>query len=639
MREEKNKIITIFATLCLFFLLVLSKAFYLQVINRSALIEKANKQFMRISKIFPNRGNIYDRHGSPLAINVRTYTIVTIPKLVSNQEQTYKKLASIVPQLSYDKIMRRIKGRTNYTFLARKISLKKEQYESIVSLESDGIYIEAVPRRFYPNHELLSQSLGFVGVDNRGLGGVEAFFDKMLRGQERVAKYLQDAKGRPIKFETQVTDEKPVDLYLSIDKELQSFAEKTLKDAVEKYDGDKGGVAVMDVDTGELLAIANYPSFDPNEYWKFDPIKRKLAFISDPFEPGSTFKTFTVASALEHKIARPDTNYYCERGSYRVESHTITEAESKKKYEWLSVSEILQHSSNIGTTKIAFDLTFPKLKKSLQDFRIGQRTGIEVPGESRGIFTDKPNVRPLTLSNISFGQGVAVTGIQMLAAYAAIVNGGLYHTPTIIKGGNKEKEPVRVISEKNASEIVDMLVKTVEQGTATNARIKYFTMGGKTSTAQRVAPEGGYKGYVPGFIGFPFNVDNKFVVYAYVDNPKGSVYYGNSVAAPIFREVAQYLLYKNKDFNRVEVNDLSNLKNSNLGHVQSRSVIKRDFGKGIAPNLIGLDKKSVSKLLDKYTIKSSHSGIGVVVKQIPPPESKISQDDFIKVFYEPPQYD
>src|SRR5690606_37304966 len=313
-----------------------------------------------------------------------------------------------------------------------------------------GIYIEAVPKRIYPNGELAAQVLGFVGVDNVGLAGVEYEFDKKLRGEPSILKYVKDAKGRPIKFESTHHQTQSHDLELTIDKDLQAIAEKALKDAVDHHQARGGGVGVMDAATGEILAVANYPTYDPNKLRGSKDSDRKLSFVTAPIEPGSTFKIVTVASALENNIAKPETNYYCEQGRMVIDGHTVTESDSRKKYEWLSVSDIIKDSSNIGTTKIAFDLTFPRLKKTLVDFGFGEKTNLRLPGESRGIFTDQNNVSPIRLSNISFGQGIATTGVQMLAAYAAIANGGEYVEPRIVVDPKREIKKKRIISKETA---------------------------------------------------------------------------------------------------------------------------------------------------------------------------------------------
>ncbi|MBC7539888.1 MAG: hypothetical protein H7281_13785 [Bacteriovorax sp.] len=656
-RVEKNRIIFVFTCFCLFFLFVLGKAFKVQLIDAGDLIGRANSQFLRQATIYPKRGNIYDREGSALALNVQTYSIFTIPKATNGDKSVYKKLSKIIPEISYRETMNIITKRKRFTWIGRKLRLSKDQVEQVKELK--GIFIEGVPERTYPNHELLAQTLGFVGLDNSGLAGLEHLYDKELRGNPVTLKYTIDNKGRPIKFEShQDMTAQAKDIYLTIDKDIQSMAEKYLKEAVIKHSADKGGVGVIDASTGEILAIANYPTFDPNDVKGSSPEHRKLAFATDPFEPGSAFKLFTVGSAFEHKVAKIDSNYYCEQGHMKVDGHIISEAESHERYEWLSVADIIKFSSNVGTTKIAFDLTFPKFKETLKTLNFGEKTGIEVPGESRGIFTEAENVTPLSLSNMSFGQGIAVTGVQMLAAYAAIANGGEYNRPTLIKKDQSHvaelepenehqlKKKMRVFSPKTSEDLTSALVGAVEKGTGTAAQIPHFKIAGKTATAQRVDRNGGYHGYVSGFIGFPVNVDRRFVIYVYVDNPKTGGYYGGAVAAPVFKNLAQYILYKNKDISKLadsEENankdfDLKKIKN-NIDIVQEKSAATRVYDPNSVPNLVGLDKISTTNIATKMNLHLIHKGMGVVSSQYPAPGTALSADLIIKLEYSPPNYE
>lgn len=656
-RVEKNRIIFVFTVFCLLFLLVLGKAFKVQLVDAGDLIGRANSQFLRQATIYPKRGNIYDREGSALALNVQTYSIFTIPKATNGDRSVYRKLSKIIPEISYQETMSTITKRKRFTWIGRKLRLSKDQVEKVKELK--GIFVEGVPERIYPNHELLAQTLGFVGLDNSGLAGLEHLYDKELKGTPVTLKYTIDNKGRPIKFEShQDMTAQAKDIYLTIDKDIQSMAEKYLKEAVIKHSADKGGVGVIDAATGEILAIANYPAFDPNDVKGSFPENRKLAFATDPFEPGSAFKLFTVASAFEHKVTKIDSNYYCEQGHLKVDGHIISEAESHEKYEWLSVADIVKFSSNIGTTKIAFDLTFPKFKETLKMLNFGEKTGIEVPGESRGIFTEAENVTPLSLSNMSFGQGIAVTGVQMLAAYAAIANGGEYNRPTLIKKDQSEvaelepenerqlKKKMRVFTPKTSKDLTSALVGAVEKGTGTSALIPHFKIAGKTATAQRVDKNGGYRGYVAGFIGFPVNVERPFVIYVYVDNPKVGGYYGGAVAGPVFKNLAQYILYKNKDISKLadtEENankdfDLKKMKN-NIDIVQEKSSATRSYDPNSVPNLLGLDKISTTNLATKMNLRLIHKGMGVVSSQTPAPGTSLSAELIIKLEYSPPNYE
>ncbi len=632
---EKNlrtKVIVLFCFFLIGFLLILGKALKVQFVDRAELIARSKSQVFREITVYPKRGNILDRNGNPLAINIQTYSIFTIPRNLQNVRASLRELSKAVPKLQFNKLWKKTKGRSRYTWLARKVTLTKEQVEKVKKIK--GIYIDSVPKRLYPNHEVASQVLGFVGIDNVGLAGIEYLYNDELKGKPKVVKYVKDAKGRPIKFESQDLGSDAKDINLSIDKDLQAAAERYLKEAIEKYEADGGGFGVMDSKTGEILAIGNYPTFDPNRWRSADGKARKLSFVTDPFEPGSNFKTITVISAFENKIATSDTSFYCEKGRLKVDDHIISEAESKKKYEWLTVEEILRFSSNIGTTKLAFDLTFPKLKKTIEKFGFGRKTGIEVPGESRGIFTDDQNVSPLSLSNISFGQGVATTGVQMLAAYAAIANKGLYIKPTLIKGGNETEKPQPLVKKEIAEETERILIEAVENGTGPAAKVPLFKIAGKTSTAQRVSPEGGYRGYVAGFIGYPANVKNPFIVYAYVDNPKGRIYYGNTIAGPIFRKITEYLLFKNKDFSNLALEDEETINKMDTVKIKHSST--RVVTKGKVPNFIGLDKRSSATLGKKTKTKLIHQGMGVVFEQEPAPGEALKEDSAVVLKYRPP---
>jgi cell division protein FtsI (penicillin-binding protein 3) len=653
-RVEKNRIIFVFTCFCLFFLFVLGKAFKVQLVDAGDLIARANSQFLRQVTIYPKRGNIYDREGNPLALNVQTYSIFTIPKSTNGDKSVYKKLSEIIPQISYSETIKLVNKRKRFTWLGRKLKLTKDQVDDVKELK--GIFIEGVPERTYPNHEMLSQTLGFVGLDNSGLAGLEHLYDKELKGNPITLKYTIDNKGRPIKFEShQDVTAQAKDIYLTIDKDIQGMAEKYLKEAVLKHNADKGGVGVIDADSGEILAIANYPAFDPNDVKLSSPEHRKLAFATDPFEPGSAFKLFTVASAFEHRVAKLDSNYYCEQGHLKVDGHIISEAESHERYEWLSVADIVKYSSNVGTTKIAFDLTFPKLKETLKSLNIGEKTGIEVPGESRGIFTEAENVTALSLSNMSFGQGVAVTGVQMLAAYAAIANGGTYMKPTLIKKDRSHvadlepenehqlKTATKVFSKKTSEDLTQALVGVVEGGTGAPVQIPHFKIAGKTATAQRVDRNGGYHGYVSGFIGFPVNVDRRFVIYVYVDNPRSGGYYGAQVAGPVFKNLAQYMLYKNKDIRKLADNEdepiLGVKEKSAIDSVQEKASSTRAIDPNTVPNLVGLDKISTTTIANKMNLHLVHQGMGVVTSQTPAAGTPIGSDTVIKLEYSPPNYE
>ena len=632
----KSRISFTFLFMALLFSAVVVKAFYVQVLNRDKLLAYSHSQIAREVKIYPRRGHILDRNGSPLAINVQKFNVFTFGKDLDQVKRELKIVKGVLPDIDTSSLLSQIKKRGKFTWIARKVELKEKEVSKLKDLEE--VFVEAQPSRIYPNHELLSQTLGFVGMDNEGLSGIEYSFNDELKGEAQIHKYFKDAKGRPVKLKSAIVESKAKDLTLSIDKDIQASLEDYLKEGVINSGAKMGGAAIMDAHTGEIWGIANYPSYDPNNVTSKDRNHIKLSFVTDPFEPGSVFKALTIASGLKNNIIKTDTNYYCERGKLKVGSHVISESDANHGYEWLSVEEILKYSSNIGTTKIAFDITYPTLKKTLDEFNIGKKTGIEVPGESRGILDEQENVSPIRLSNISFGQGVATTGVQMLASYAAIANGGHYVKPTLLKIEDSSRiKSKRILSKETSDKLSQMLVKAVSDGTGKNARVKHFEIAGKTSTAQRVDGSGGYKGYVAGFIGYPVNVDKRFVVFVYVDDPKKS-YYGNTVAAPIFKKIVKNVLYKRKEYKQLA--DSSGAEGTrNIDRLSSKYSSRRSIRKGTVPNFIGLDKTSVQNILDTLGLKHSQSGFGVVIEQHPAAGTSSDSSTVVRLKFRAPSYE
>lgn len=631
-----KKITFIFFIFVFFFIAIICKAFYIQVVNRERLLAYSQSQVIKKEIIHPRRGNIYDRNGAPLAINVPAYDLFIMPQEEDMTADGIKKLVETIPELDYNDIRNKVITRNKFTWIARKVRLKSEQLESLKTIK--GLNIDETVKRYYPNEELLSQAMGFVGTDNIGLSGLEYSLNEKLKGKKKEIKYYKDAKGRAIKHESREFEETNEDVYLSIEKDIQIILEQALKESIVKHKADLGGAAVLDADTGEILAIANYPTFNPNSFGNSKEKERKLSFVTDPFEPGSVFKLFTVASALSNSIVQPSSVFYCEKGKYTIGKHVIREADTVKKHEWLSVSDIIKYSSNIGTTKIAFDLGFDKLKETLTSFNIGMKTGIELPAESNGIFTKDDKVSKIRLSNVSFGQGIATTAIQILSAYGALANGGYYIKPTILRREIKP-EKNEILTTKVFSELKDMLIEAVESGTGQRARIASFDIGGKTSTAQRASSTGGYEGYIPGFVGISYNSDKRYVVYVYVENPTEGGYYGNTVAVPVVKKIMEYILFKNANKNQIaEIKvDKVNQFEKNITPVNTPKIFK--FKKGVMPNLEGLDRQSLEDFSIKNDFKMTIKGFGLVRSQYPKAGEKLNENASIIVELAPPSYD
>jgi cell division protein FtsI (penicillin-binding protein 3) len=627
----QKKIIFIFCLLSALFALVLGRAFYLQVYKSKSLIDYARTQFSRTVSLYPYRGQIIDRNNSPLAINVQMFDLFIMPQYLKNKNEI-KQLCQTVPVLNCAQVYAAIKNRTKFTWIARDLKLSEKQVKKIKTF--GAVNVEEKFARFYPNNELMGQILGFVNVDNKGIAGIEYAYDQSLRGSPKVVKYLRDAKGRAIKYEQIQFHGKGSDVVLSVDRDLQAMVEHILVKGVQTYNAKGAGAAILDPATGEILAMANVPLYNPNQYQKFPPQNRKLGFISDPFEPGSVFKLFTIAAALEAGVATPDKKYFCEKGAMKIGKYVIGEANNHK-FEWLSVADIFKHSSNVGTTKVAMDLGFKKLDQFLNKIKIGKQTGIEIRGESKGIYRSTDKISLIHLSNLSFGQGVATTALQILSAYGAIANGGVWLKPSILK----QEEAVRgerILSTKTVNQLTAMLESVVSEGTGNNAKLDHYTMAGKTSTAQKVGSDGKYTGIIAGFIGFPINAEKRYVVYVYVDEPKTKIY-GNDVAAPLFREIMEQVLYKSKFKAPALKEDLALKQDKIFDEVNtSASAIQREIG-GMTPNFIGLDKVSAQELAQRNKIKLQFNGSGLVIEQKPASTEEMPAAMLVKLKFAQPE--
>lgn len=627
---RKKILLTIFIFFGLFSTLI-GRAFYLQVYNKEKLLKYADTQFIRATKLYPQRGQILDRELTPLAVNIQKFDIFAMPQDMKSTRAIFE-VCKIIKSLKCLDLHKKLSERKKFTWIAREIPLTKDQLISLKKI--DGVYIEERFARYYPHKSLAAALVGHVNIDLQGTAGIEYSFDHELRGAPKNIKYYKDAKGRPVRLESVQFSGKGQDVILSIDHELQAMAEKYLAEGVSEVNAQSGGAIVMNAKTGEVLAMATVPSFDPNQYGKYDPKLRKLSMLTDPFEPGSTFKIFTIAAALEEKVVTPETKFHCENGKMQIGKRTIGEAAGHK-YGLLTVSDIFKHSSNIGTTKIAFELGYNKLHDFIEKLKFGIPTGIEIKGESRGIYSEIKKPSLIHLSNLSFGQGIATTPLQMVSAYGAIANDGVMAKPTILRQENNQPiSQQRIMSLATAKKLQKMLIHVVDNGTGFNAKISQFDIAGKTSTAQKVGSDGRYSGIIAGFIGFPLNISEKVVIYVYVDEPK-SKKYGNDVAAPIFQKIMSYYLYQSHNIapTRLAKEEIIIDKVQNV-----QAAIIRYKEPGTVPNFYGLDKISAQELALAHGIELEIRGSGIVEKQSPEAYTALKPKGKVQLNFNSPEY-
>ena len=532
------------------FIVIIARVFYIQVIDYKKLNKYAGNLWSRNLPIKADRGLIYDRNGVVLADNVTTTSLVLIPNQIKDKEGTTQKLAEILG-VSYEDMYKHVSKKTSIERVhpeGRQLSY--ETADKIKDLKLDGVYLVKESKRSYPYDTYLAHTLGFVGVDNQGLSGIELTYDKYLTGEDGAIKYYSDAKGNKLKLnEVYEQPQDGMNITLTINNEIQSSLERELDNAVTKYDPDRAIGIVMDPNNGEILAMSARPNFSPSNYqdYSLEEINRNLP-IWATYEPGSTFKIITLAAALEEGKVDLDKDTYNDSGSIKVENATL-HCWKHGGHGHETFLQVVENSCNPGFVVLGQRLGKNKLFEYIDKFGFGKKTGIDLNGEGTGIIFDLNKVGPVELATTAFGQGVSVTPIQQITAVSAAINGGKLYKPYIVKSINEpetntviqenKKTLVRqVISEKTSAEVRRALESVVANGSGRTAYIDGYRVGGKTGTAQKV--ENGHyldNNYILSFIGFLPADDPQVVVYVAVDNPKGTVQYGGTTVGPIAKAV------------------------------------------------------------------------------------------------------
>ncbi len=630
---------------------VIFRAAVVQVLPNQRMAQIKKRQFNKTVTLNSRRGAIYDRHQKELAVTVTSYSIYADPKIIKHPKKTSKILGKIL-KIPRSKIYKKIKNKKRrFVWLKRRTSPEVKKRVSLAKLR--GISVIEEPKRIYPSGRLLSQTIGFVGSEDQGLEGLELKLDQSLKGDERKIRLNRDARGRPLLLSGQFFTENQdgIDYTLTIDSELQYKLEAELISAVDRFQADSAVGVILDAETSEVLSIANVPTFNVNKPFRSKAGDRRNRALTDAFEPGSTLKTFVVAGAIAGSGYQPNTKVNCENGKFKVGGRTVREADAGHSFETLTVSEVLAKSSNIGVAKMALKMGDKKVRNILSNFGFGEKTGVLFPGESSGILKKLP-WRPHLLSNISFGHGVTTTPLQMASAYASIANGGVLKRPTLVKssynhstGKTEEfKSEVirRVLTKEDAATMRLMLMSTTNSsGTGFNARIHGFPVAGKTGTAQKASPKGGYMkgGYVASFAGFVPANNPKYVIYIAVDHPRLK-YYGSEVAAPIFAKVASFAVLKeglppvllsSEDIISKKENSWEDDQKRALRKIAQTSSTTEKNKLSHMPILEGLSLREVYRKLEGQGLKIKVNGSGRVVKTWPQPGDQIAKDRKVRV--------
>ena len=620
------------------FLVIAGRAGYLQVVLAEDLQARAEQQQQRVVKLTAQRGTIYDRNGEELALSLELKSLYADPGQIENPTAVAAALAPLV-EMSEKDLRHKLSEKKNFVWLAR--LLTPEQAKKIAALKRAGLNFVREHKRYYPRGQIGAQVVGFTGLDPRGLEGLELFYDSDLQGEPGLLISARDARGRGMATAEQSVrgGEAGASLYLTLDRTLQYIAEKYLAQQVKSSQAVGGTVVMLEPKSGRLLAMASVPNYNPNAIERYRPTDWRNRAVTDAFEPGSTFKAFVVAAALEEGLVNEKTRIDCEQGRFDVGGKVIRD--HGKKHGLLSVSDIVKFSSNIGAAKLGKKLEREKLDQYIRAFGFGAQTNIDLPGESGGILRPANRWFEIDLANISFGQGIGVTSLQLVTAMAAIANNGQLMKPyvveKIIDGHGSaffqaQPQVIRqVVSEKTARRVRRMLTQVTEAGgTGTGAAIEGYQVAGKTGTAQKAdLVTGGYSidKRTASFIGMVPAEDPAIVVLVTIDEPQ-DVTYGGLVAAPAFSKIAE------ESLRYLDVAPTLSLARQALPVEKVSSAIKRervvatsDQAEGEdrrMPNFQGMSYREVLQQMQRTGLNVRLSGSCQVVEQSPRAGEKIT---------------
>lgn len=653
MKDEREKwarirIIMIGTVFGLMFLTVVGRAFYLQILQHEKLVKKADKQHQHRVDLTPARGSILDRNGTTLAESIHMDSCYAEPRHIDDVGGTAAVLAPILG-VTKGELVAKLSVNKSFIWIERWVS--PEVATRIRNMKLAGIGFAPESKRFYPNMEIAAHVIGFTGYDPNGLEGIELKYDSTIMGNTGYMITERDALGRNIAVtNTVIKDSSPgKSVVLTLDKTIQFITEKELAKAVAENNAKSGMAVVMESATGKVLAMANYPTFNPNSFSRYSHAQLRNQSVADSFEPGSTFKIFTIAAALDSGKIKSTDMYNCENGTYRVADRIIHDDHPQSR---LTVSEIMKYSSNIGSAKIGFKMGEEVLSSYLRSFGFGSRTGIDLPGESSGNL--KSHWYGVDLATISFGQGVSLSTVQLVTALSAIANGGNLMRPYLVEqilddsGAVTQRfEPQivrRVISPETARKITKMMEGvTGEGGTGMRAALDGYRVAGKTGTAQKVDPV--THTYSPtkrigSFVGFVPADKPKLTIAVIIDEPQG-VKYGGVVAAPAFRTIAQNSLA----YLKIQPNTPTTAAAKppepkapaapDVEELSDGDGLSTPDGGKVMPNFRGMSMRRVMQVMEKRGINIKLLGSGQASEQSPPPGHKIREVNEVWIKFTP----
>jgi len=656
LRSPRTRLLIVASLIAIWTGAALGRLAYLQLFRYSEYYSRAQHQQRLIVEVGARRAEIFDRNLNPLAMSVPMDSCFAVPSEIADPDMVARLIGKVL-DVSPDEIATRLAGSHSFVWIARK--LPPEKAERIAAMNLRGIYFQREGGRFYPKRELAAHVLGYVDIDEKGLGGVEYSLDDNIRSKPGKMLILTDAHRRWYDS----TDKAPdtgTSVVLTLDEKIQYIAEKELAQAIQDTQAKSGTVIVENPNTGELLAVANWPTFNPNAAKDSNPESRMDRAASALYEPGSVFKIVTLSAAIDQGITNADELIDCQMGSIYIAGHRIRD---HKAYGLLTISQVLSNSSDVGAIKVGLRLGAPKFYDYIRSFGFGQPTGVDLPGESRGMLRRLENWTPVSVGSVSMGQEIGVTPLQMITAMSAMANGGLIVRPHVVRALRRgtqmaeppQPQPRRVIRATTAATMRRMLEGVVLNGTGKRARLDGYTSAGKTGTAQKFdITTGHYSPHqlIASFVGFaPINTP-AVTILVQLDSPVG-MHEGGQVAAPTFKRVAQQVLayldvphdlavpnsvlLANRqhnddrdladvtDFNPIQV-DTAAVVMDNVPRVleQARGsavpTIELAEGEGIpVPRLQGRTVREVTEQCMKLGLSPVLVGTGIAVEQSPDP--------------------
>ena len=642
-RIQKRLHILYLCILCFIFLLV-GRLFQLQIFDARELIGKNNAQVEVDRKLQSPRGTIYDRNGNPLAMSMMTKSLYADPAMIKKTPEEIAELLAPYVTISKDEIAARLRQDTAFVWLDRMMDPDKSKaVQEIMAQEGlEGLNFVEESRRFYPNSELAAQVLGFVGTDDKGLDGLEMVLDDTIRGTIAEELIATDAKGNAIfgSVMSKFLPNKGESVTLTLDSTVQFIAERALDTAMATTKPAHASVIIMDPKTGEILALANRPTYDPNHYEKGSKESFKNIAVTNLYEPGSTFKPIIASAALASNKWSLDTVYH-DVGYIKTNDH-VMENWNGEGYGDVRLLDILKFSINTGMAKIGIT-TGPKiLVDYVKKFGFGQPTGIELPGEGEGILFEADQMADVDTASMSIGQGIAVTPLQMVRAFGAIANGGKMMKPHIIKSYNNSDgsvvsttEPEEVgqpIPSSVAQTIVDILEKEVSEGGGHNAMVEGYHFAGKTGTAQKLNTE--YGGYLDGrniasFIGFGPVEDPRFVALVVIDDPSQGSVYGGQIVAPVFKDIMSQLVR----YYQISPSVREQEKTTKVEKRSLPTVTKQGNDRIVIPDFTGYSFGEVRQWLHEAGLAFIPDGTGYAVSQDIPAGTEVTDDETVRVVF------